>query len=68
MALPLSPSNQEGCSICYRTLYIAKDKKKKRKKKRKKEITPSIPSDNNVVRLAVHYREKKKLKIKTYGG
>ena len=36
MALPLSPSNQEGCSICYRTLYIAKDKK--RKKERKKEM------------------------------
>ena len=32
------------------------------------EIIPSIFSDHNVVRLDVNYREKKLLKIQTYGG
>ena len=35
---------------------------------RKIEIIPSIFSDHNAVRLDVSYREKKLLKIQTYGG
>ena len=32
------------------------------------EIIPSIFSDHNAVRIDVNYREKKLLKIPTYGG
>ena len=37
-------------------------------KKKKIEIIPSIFSDHNAVRVDVNYREKKLLKIQTYGG
>ena len=35
---------------------------------KKIEIIPNIFSDHNAVRLDVNYREKKLLKIPTYGG
>ena len=35
---------------------------------KKTEIIPSTFSDHNALRLAVNYREKKLLKIPTYGG